>query len=251
MEEKKHRSVWRVLDVLVCIAFVLCNCIWMLTTYCRIYEILLLFCSFVFLWSLGGHPYKLQLSKLKKRLYTIMRCILYSGAVIFTLLPWTMQYKAAWYYPVQRAMLLSCCSSEYRQEFMDDFMPKCIPSGAENYHFLYAPTILQSSSSFELSFFTDSETIAEYQKTAEEYGAKHLSLTLPEGITEEEFDLDGDISNHSNDERLILNWRQYLRENWGQDPDGMNLYLFLSGELGHTYGIYVLSEETGYFLLYR
>lgn len=248
MEEKKHKSVWR---VLVCVAFLLLNGIMLLTSYCGIYFVLLPFCLFVFLWCLGGHPYRPLLSKFKKRFYTIARCILYPSAVIFTLLPYTMHYNAAWYYPVRRAMVMSCYTGDYRQEFLNDFMPHHIPSDAESYQFRYVPKMLQGSSMLEISYFTNRETIAEYREYAEEYGAKQLSLTLPEGMTEENFDLDGDISGHSNDERLILNWRQYLRENWEQNPEGMELYLFLSGELGHTYGIYVLSEETGYFLLYR
>lgn len=251
MEEKKHKSVWKWLDALVCIAFGICNCTFLLTSYCGVYLVLLPFCLFVFLWGLGGHPYRPQLSKLKKRFYTVMRCILYPGALVFTLLPWTMDFSAPWYYPLQRAALLSCYTYEFRQEFLSDFMPDSIPSGATHYQFRYLPKVLQSSSSLELSFFTDSETIAEYREYAEEYGAKHLSLTLPEGMTEEDFDLDGDPTTRSDDERLVRNWRHYLREDYGQNPDGMELYLFLSGELGHTYGIYVLSEETGYFLLYR
>ncbi len=242
MAENKRKFVWKVLDILVCIAFGLFNSMMPLTSYCGIYLVLLPFCLFVFLWCLGGHPYRPQLSELKRRLYTILRCILYSGALVFSFLPYTMHYDAAWYYPVQRAMVLSCYTYEYRQ-FLDDFMPHYIPSGAENYQFRYVPKMLQGSSMLEVSFFTDIEIIAEYRETAVEYGAKQLSLTLPEGMTEEDFDLDGDPTIRSDDENMIWKWRYFLREDYGQNPDGMELYLFESS-------LYVLSEETGYFLLY-
>ncbi len=242
MADNKRKSDWKVLDILVCVAFGLFNSIIPLTSYCGLYLVLLLFCLFAFFWCLGGHPYRPQLSKLKRRLYTILRCILYSVALVFSFLPYTMHHDAAWYYPVQRAMVMSCYTYEYRQ-FLDDFMPHHIPSVAENYQFRYVPKILQGSSVLEISYFTNRETIAEYQEFAEEYGAKRLSLTLPKRMTEEDFDLDGDPGVFSDDEDMIRKWRCFLREDYGQNPDGMELYLFGSS-------LYVISEETGYFLLY-
>lgn len=239
MEKRKHRSVWRVLDVLVCIAFVLCNGMMILTSYCGIY---LLLCPLaLFLTMLCHAPF---IQKGSRAFTIVFRTFCYAAAVFFTLLPYTMHYDAAWYYPVQRAAVLSCYTAgEYRQ-FLGDFMPHDIPSDAESYQFRYIPKMLQGSSLLEISYFTNPETIAEYRETAVKYDAKRLSLTLPEGMTEEDFDLDGDPSNRSDDENMIWKWRYFLREDYGQDPDGMELYLF-EGSL------YVLSEETGYFLLYR
>ncbi len=237
MEEKKHRSVWKWLDVLVCAAFLLLNGMLLLTSYCGIYFVL---CPLVLILTILCHA---PFIKKGSRAFTIaFRAFCYAAAVFFTLLPYTMHYDAAWYYPVQRAMVLSCYTYEYRQ-FLDDFMPHYIPSGAENYQFRYVPKMLQGSSMLEVSFFTDSETIAEYREFAEGNGAKRLSLTLPDGMTEDEFDLDGDPSDFSDDENMIRKWRYFLREDYGQNPDGMELCLFESS-------LYVLSEETGYFLLY-
>lgn len=139
---------------------------------------------------------------------------------------------------------------EYRR-FLEHFMPHHIPSDAENYHFIYSPKGLQTDSLFEISYFTNRETIAEYKKNAEEYGAKRLSLTLPEGMTKQNFDLDGDPSNLSYDENLFWRWRSFLECDCGQNPDGMELYHFSSEKSRNVSGFYVLSEETGYFLLSR
>lgn len=239
MEEKKHKSVWRVLDILVCAAFVLCNGMMLLTSYCGIYFLL---CPLaLFLLMLCHAPYA---KKCVRGFAIAFRTFCYAAAVFFTLLPYTMHYDAAWYYPVQRAAVLSCYTAgEYRQ-FLGDFMPHYIPFGAESYQFRYVPKMLQGSSLLEISYFTNPETIAEYREIAEKYGAKRLSLTLPEGMTEDEFDLDGNPSDFSDDENMIRKWRYFLREDYGQNPDGMELYLFESS-------LYVLSEETGYFLLYR
>ncbi|MBE6849000.1 MAG: hypothetical protein E7502_03730 [Ruminococcus sp.] len=243
MVKNKRRNFWMILDLSVCIAFGLLNGILVLTSYIVIYLTLMVFCGFVLIWILGGRPYLPQLPRTKKCAYTILRCILYSGALVFSLLPYSMNYDAVWYYPVQRAMVLSCYTSEARQ-ILDNEIPRHIPSDAENFQFRYSPKIGQGNSVLEISFFADSETIAEYRDFAEEHCTKRLSLTLPEGMTEENFDLDGDPSHLSSDEFTLSKWRELLREDYGQDPDGMELYLF--GSL-----LYVLSEENGYFLLYN
>lgn len=150
----------------------------------------------------------------------VVRSILYTASAVGLLLPFTMNNDWTWYYPVQRAVYLSNYSDG---SFLEDFLPEAVPLDAEDYQVTFVPKILQGEAVVEISFYTDSETLAEYIAYAESQYTTHYNI---EGVKSEK-------------------WKNWLIED-NIDYNGAVVYEFD----GPYTPVYIVNEKTGYIRIY-
>lgn len=149
-----------------------------------------------------------------------VRSIVYTAVVVGAIIPFTMSRDWTWYYPVQRAVYLSNYSDGC---FLEDFLPKTVPLDAKDYQATFVPKILQGEAVVEISFYTDSETLAEYIAYAESQDTKLYSI---EGVKSEK-------------------WKNWLIED-NIDHNGAFVYEFD----GPYTPVYIINEKTGYIRIY-
>lgn len=155
-----------------------------------------------------------------KNVGVIVRSIVYTAVVLGAIIPFTMGGDWTWYYPVQRAVYLSNYSDGC---FLEDFLPKTVPLDAKDYQVTFLPKLMQGEAVVRISFYTDSENIAEYTAYAEAQNKKHYKI---ESVTSEE-------------------GKNYLIED-NKDYNGAVVYEFD----GPYTPIYIINEKTGYIRIY-
>ncbi len=155
-----------------------------------------------------------------KNVEVIVRSVVYTAVVLGAILPFTMCKDWTWYYPVQRAVYLSNYSDGC---FLEDFLPKTVPLDAKDYQVTFLPKLMQGEAVVRISFYTDSENLAEYTAYAEAQNKKHYKI---ESVASE----DG---------------ANYLIED-NKDYNGAVVYEFD----GPYTPIYIINEKTGYIRIY-
>ncbi len=207
-----HRQKW---DIAVWLLFVLFNIFW---------------CGYGLYPVLFGIGFAILLFLLiaerrhvLHRVQKITRGILYVGAVLFTILPYTMQIDAPWYYPVQRALFLSGYD---KSATLYQMLPQTLPTDAADYDASFVPALPQGGAVVRISFYSDAESLAAYRRQAEQCGAAHCDITDNDPYAEK--------------------WLS-IRTDEGVNMQGAEVYIFLSG---YHSAYYIINESTGYFELY-
>lgn len=159
-------------------------------------------------------------SKALKITAKVVRSIVYTAVAVGAIMPFTMNKDWTWYYPVQRAVYLSNYSDGC---FLEDFLPKKVPFDAKDYQVTFIPKLLQGESVVEISFYTDSENLAEYTAYAESHCTERHDLDKPEAEA----------------------WKKWLIED-NIDYNGAVVYEFD----GPYTPIYIINEKTGYIRIY-
>ena len=149
-----------------------------------------------------------------------VRSIVYTAVAVGAFIPFTMSKDWTWYYPVQRAVYLSNYSDGC---FLEDFLPKTVPLDAEDYQVTFIPKLLQGEAVVRISFYTDSENLAEYTAYAESHCTERHDLDKPEAEA----------------------WKKWLIED-NIDYNGAVVYEFD----GPYTPIYIINEKTGYIRIY-
>ncbi len=211
----KPKIRWQNGDIAVWILFVLLNIFW---------------CGYGLYPMLFGIGFAMLLFLLiaerchvLHRVQKIARGILYVGAVLFTILPYTMRIDAPWYYPVQRALFLSGYD---KSATLHQMLPQTLPTDAADYDASFVPALPQGGAVVRISFYSDAESLAAYRQQAEQYGAMRCDITDNDPYAEK--------------------WLS-IRTDEGLDMQDAAVYIFLSGS--HS-AHYIINESTGYFELY-
>ncbi len=209
---KKTRLVsrWHTADCMLSLGFCICNflsallCPWML--YC----IAAAFLLFLVIYS-GKQLYRLD-TPTPKALHILavtLRCSLYPAAILLTFIPFSLQNNWTWYYPIQRTAYTT-----ERAALVDSLLPESLPEKTDGYDISLTPAGIQ------LTYITDSETIAAYREHALSQDAQMLSVT----------------------EEKAKKWLDAAKD-YGSDAE---LYVFPHSS---DRAVYILNERTGYFEL--
>lgn len=236
-------SKWRVFDIVVCVAFGIFNFMYLLTDYVFTYFWLIGIGVVVFILCLTERFHRTDAPKPWIIVQTVLRCILCIGALIFTILPWTMNCNWKWYYPVQRAFYLQ---GRY-DSVLNDYLPKKLPAQTDGYDVQFTPKALQGNPAINITYYTDSETIAEYKAFAESYGARYVSMEYVDVLLEA---YSSGVSFEPSEEQTeCLDWMIRLIQQWDTEPDAdMEVYVFKQSN--SICASYILNEKTGYFRIY-
>lgn len=222
LKDERKVSKWRLIDFIVCFIF------WILSP-----VFVLIFYPISFLWlaalfilifiAVGKSFYYLDEPKEKhyKTVTCIIRSVLYPIAILSLILPLTLHNNWKWYYPVQKAVFLS----NYTSSKGFDFLPNFIPMNAEDYQVNFRSKILQGEAEIIISFYTDIDTLKKYEEKALAANAEIFQIT---------------------DEKCV-SWFNNLTEK-GIETEGAVIYEFESR--GWYTPIYIINENTGYFMLH-
>jgi len=236
-------SKWRVFDIVVCIIFCQFNFLYLLTDYVFTYFWLIAIGGVVFILCLTKRLHHTDAPKPWIITRTVLRCILCTGALIFTILPWTMSCSWKWYYPVQRAFYLQ---GRY-DSVLNDYLPKKLPARTDGYDVQFSPKALQGNPTINMTYYTDSETIAEYKAFAKSYGARYVSMEYVD-VLQEAYS-SGFYFEPSEEISECIYWMERLEKQWHTEPDtDMEVYIFKQSD--SICAAYILNEKTGYFRIY-
>lgn len=218
-EKVRHEiSKWRKVDILAPILILVFSCFSAAYPY---YQILMLVAIPFLLVIVFIRPlyYKdNKHGKAFKNAVTVIRIIGYTVVVSAVILPFTMNNSWKWYYSVQKLIYGVDAKTE-------QFLPDHIPENAENYKVIFCRSGFPGASRIEMSFFTDSKTLAEYRDKAIENGAATGS------------------------EKVSKN-RWYAEMEEQGIPYEQAEYYFYPDENEYSPKVYILEETTGYVKIY-
>lgn len=220
-KEQLELSKWYTADLSVCaIVLIFYPLIFFVHAYMYKMWMIAFFLVFVILLTKNNYLIDKTLPKPLKVVGIAVRSIVYTAVAVGAFIPFTMSKDWTWYYPVQRAVYLSNYSDGC---FLEDFLPKTVPLDAKDYQVTFLPKILQGEAVVRISFYTDSENLAEYTAYAESHCTERHDLDKPEAEA----------------------WKKRLIED-NIDYNGAVVYEFD----GPYTPIYIINEKTGYIRIY-
>lgn len=218
-ERVRHEiSKWRIADILAPILILVFSMYHAMYPY---YQILMLAAIPILLVMILIRPLYYKERKRGtafKNIVTAIRIIGYTVVISAVILPFTMGNSWKWYYPVQKLIYGVDAKTE-------QFLPDHIPENAENYEVRFCRSGFPGASRIEISFFTDTQTLAEYRNKAIENGA----ATSCEMVSEK---------------------RWYAEMEEQGVPYEQAEYYFYPGASDHFPKVYILEETTGYVKIY-
>lgn len=236
-------SKWRIFDIVVCFVFGIFNFMYLLTDYVFTYFWLIGIGGIVLILCFTQRFHRMDAPKPWIITRTVLRCILCTGALIFTILPLTMNCNWKWYYPIQRTFYLQ---GRY-DSVLNDYLPQKLPERTDSYDVRFSPKALQGNPTINMTYYTDSETIAEYKAFAKSYGARYVSMEYVD-VLQEAYS-SGIPFEPSEDVSECIYWMDRLEKQWHTEPDSdMEVYVF--EQSNSICAAYILNEKTGYFRLY-
>lgn len=222
LKDERKVSKWRLIDFIVCFLFWLFSPVLIFACF-RLSFLCFLSMGLLIFIALGKSFYYIDEPSKKsfKIASTVIRSILYAIAIAFGIHLFAMGNNWKWYYPVQKAVF--CSNYEGGGDFY--FLPDKIPKNAENYQVRFIPKVLQGAAVIDISFYTDIDTLKKYEEKALAANAEMFQIT---------------------DEKC-MGWFNTLTEK-GIETEGAIVYEFQSR--GWYTPIYIINENTGYFMLH-
>ncbi len=216
MNERRGRSAWFTLDILVLLCVLGGTMFFGMYLYYR-YAMLAAFAGILVVLLCAGR-YRTDEKPRRKAGSAVLRTLLYLACAVALLLPLSLSWDWKAYYPIQKCVYGMNADAE-------KFLPDRIPDNAEDYEALFCRSVFPGASRIILQFYTDSETIAAYRARALGYGAVTTCDAAPPS-----------------------RFAQELAEH-GVSMDSAEFYYY-PGASDHFPRVYILEETTGFVMIY-